>query len=54
MMTLAEYEVAVSAEMQRLYGPTWVDACGDQEPLAFCLGRGAEPRGIRLLVRGSI
>jgi hypothetical protein len=42
-IALPEFEAAVSAEMRRLYGITWEDACGDDDTLVLALANGRSP-----------
>jgi hypothetical protein len=42
-LTLQDYAAAVSAEMNRRYGITWADACGDPQPLTVALRSGDTP-----------
>lgn len=41
--SFSEYEAAVSSAMQRTYGISWLDACGDVEPLQSALHDGLSP-----------
>lgn len=42
-MEIKEYTEEVSKEMERVYGITWADACGDKEPLEQALQDGVIP-----------
>jgi hypothetical protein len=40
---LAQYAEQVTVYMQRIYGLSWADACGDVAPLALALADGKDP-----------
>lgn len=40
---ISDYEATVSAAMQRTYGISWRDACGDARPLQNALDDGLSP-----------
>jgi hypothetical protein len=42
-MDLETFRQQVSDELNRRYGLTWADACGDREPLERALADGEEP-----------